>query len=732
MIIKKIKLDPFGNLSGESFEFEEGTTNLLLGETGAGKTTVFDALYSALFIDSMVRRNGSEYKDYVKKRYPLDGGNMVKVSLEFEHDGEEYELTKKWCENKDKSEAILKGSSFSKLVGDEEVNEQLGEILPTNKGTFKNVLMAYQTGIQEVFTIEDDEVYSELDERLRENLKTDGVSPKEFLKSIEEEHEDYAKRWNFEKGRPERKSNGGLFKQNVGKIYEVYKKKKNLEDRLKEVREREKTIGQKNKELNELNEELDEVDEFLQNNKKAYDDADKKTKIEMELENKKEKFERLKKDFEFWEDAKETRSTKKGELTVLKDNLEDKKEEKENLEKQLELKEISKDIENEREKVHAGKLDGKIEAREKVDIQIQKDMESGIDEHTLEEGNKKELEADSRIEIKTDPLEVEIQSGEGKFDERVEKIESLQEKKEQKAEEYGIQLPVEKEALEEKEENIIEEIREIQCKIDKADTSISKAKMTIDDIKERHNVDSLSEIGDKKSDIKKYIEELEEKLEELEDVPDQYSETPEFRDEYEKYRDIKKDELTEEKTRLLKELKDIDSPDTPSEELGEELEAKKREFQQTLKKGKAYRYLKEKTEELMESGNLIYGQLKESIEEYFNRIYGDAFKGVNMDEMDVEGVSHPEGYDIKRDYLSTGQKDITALSIRLAMADYHLGDDNGFMVMDDPLVNIDSRKRENAAEVIEDVAENKQIIMMTCNPEHAELFSNAKKNEVER
>jgi len=724
MIIKSITPDPFGNLSDESFEFKEGKTNVLLGETGAGKTTVFDALYSALFIDSKVRRNNAEYKEYIKKRYPLDGGNVVKVSIGFEHKGNEYELTKKWCKDKDKSEPILEGDDISRLVGDGPVNEELKKMLPSNKGTFKNVLMAYQAAMQEVFSIEDDEVYSELDEKLRKRLKTEDVSPQEFLKRLEEEYRDYAKIWDFERERPERKSNGGLYKQNIGKIYEAYKEKKSKKDKLEKVKDKEEKIGEKNKELNKCSEEIEKVEEFLETHKKAYEDSSERKDIKWELENEKEKHEKLEKDFDTWEEAKETISTKNGELNILENNLEDKEKEKEELENLVDIVKISEDIEQEKEKLQAGKLDGSLKAKEEIDVKIQKDMESRSDEHTLEKGDKKQVEADGRLKIETDPLDFEIQSGEGKFDERADEIDSLREEKKQKSEKYDIDIPIEMDDPREKLENAKDKIRELKNEISNAKNLIEDAKDNIQEIQEKHDVSSLSEIGDKKSEIKKEMENLNEALAELEDIPEDFSNASEFREEYEEYRE-KKDELMENKTDILEELKDIDRPDIPSEELEEEVNRKEKEFQRTLKKGKAYRFLKERTEELLEEGELIYEQLKDSFEDYFDRIYGDEFKGVNMDEMEIEGISHPEGYEIPRVNLSKGQGDIAALSIRLAMADYHLEEADGFLVMDDPLVNIDDTKRENAADVIDDVAGNQQIIMMTCNPNHAELFSNA-------
>ena len=42
--------------------------------------------------------------------------------------------------------------------------------------------------------------------------------------------------------------------------------------------------------------------------------------------------------------------------------------------------------------------------------------------------------------------------------------------------------------------------------------------------------------------------------------------------------------------------------------------------------------------------------------------------------------------------------------------------------MDDPLVNLDPQRQEKAVELIKEFSKEKQILIMTCHPSHAELF----------
>ncbi len=56
--------------------------------------------------------------------------------------------------------------------------------------------------------------------------------------------------------------------------------------------------------------------------------------------------------------------------------------------------------------------------------------------------------------------------------------------------------------------------------------------------------------------------------------------------------------------------------------------------------------------------------------------------------------------DLPLDLLSAGTRDVLSLAVRLGMAAYSLEGNDGFLVMDDPLVNLDpgaSRRRLNAS-----------------------------------
>ena len=57
------------------------------------------------------------------------------------------------------------------------------------------------------------------------------------------------------------------------------------------------------------------------------------------------------------------------------------------------------------------------------------------------------------------------------------------------------------------------------------------------------------------------------------------------------------------------------------------------------------------------------------------------------------------------------------------MAEYFLKDKSGFLILDDPLVDMDLGRQALATEQIKEFAKNKQVIFLTCHPQTAEMLS---------
>ena len=62
------------------------------------------------------------------------------------------------------------------------------------------------------------------------------------------------------------------------------------------------------------------------------------------------------------------------------------------------------------------------------------------------------------------------------------------------------------------------------------------------------------------------------------------------------------------------------------------------------------------------------------------------------------------------------------LAVRLAMSKYFLQGSDGFIAMDDPLVDLDPERQQKSAEVLKAFARDKQLIIFTCHPSHVTLL----------
>ena len=85
-------------------------------------------------------------------------------------------------------------------------------------------------------------------------------------------------------------------------------------------------------------------------------------------------------------------------------------------------------------------------------------------------------------------------------------------------------------------------------------------------------------------------------------------------------------------------------------------------------------------------------------------------------------LSDADGASLGWDQLSAGTRDTLALALRLAMAGYFLGDEDGFLLLDDPLVDMDPDRQKAAAAALKSFAATRQLIVFTCHPSTAALL----------
>lgn len=75
-----------------------------------------------------------------------------------------------------------------------------------------------------------------------------------------------------------------------------------------------------------------------------------------------------------------------------------------------------------------------------------------------------------------------------------------------------------------------------------------------------------------------------------------------------------------------------------------------------------------------------------------------------------------------KDFLSTGTKKTILLAFRLALLKYYYPDESGVVVLDDILLDMDPGRRQGAAKLLSEFAQENQVIFTTCDPTVAQLL----------
>lgn len=93
-------------------------------------------------------------------------------------------------------------------------------------------------------------------------------------------------------------------------------------------------------------------------------------------------------------------------------------------------------------------------------------------------------------------------------------------------------------------------------------------------------------------------------------------------------------------------------------------------------------------------------------------------KNVSMDiNLNVSVLDY--GTQWSTEYFSAGYKDLIGICARFALIDALFEDEKPFLVLDDPFVNLDKGKLDNALGLLEQVAKQYQIIYLTCHDSRA-------------
>jgi exonuclease SbcC len=411
----------------------------------------------------------------------------------------------------------------------------------------------------------------------------------------------------------------------------------------------------------------------------------------------------------------------------------------------------------------AGKLTAKFTPKLDTELEIQKGLEDKL-RTKIKEGETLDFQADGRLLVSHPKWDLEVMSGKVDYSqiladyERVKgeienllrklKIKSLEE-----AQAVNAAFKAELTKLENAKSNLEEELGELTYEDLKEKATGLQVKKP-----EREFETILSEMAETKAEIKSLkweLAELQEKLREyaeefgdqhtllemlaevagarkekqkalgaLKPLPSGIEDADAFIAEYEKM-EFRLKELKDTHNELIQDRIRLEgrAPDRSVEEIEKDWTEAEEKFDTELRKGMTIVRIKQNMEALLEEmDSTTYKGLEKSVSELIQKMTGGRYKEVKMQESIPSGFHGEDGVVMPYENLSTGTIDVLGIALRLGITKTFLEEKEGFVIMDDPLVDLDPDRQSKTAEAIKDFAEDKQLILLTCHPSHAELL----------
>jgi len=523
-----------------------------------------------------------------------------------------------------------------------------------------------------------------------------------------------------------------------------------LEAEIKALQAEEKSLREISKHWPKIEQEIKSIKQTLnelESDKKALTEELRQAEAHESVKNKLEKFKRAEKKKGEWQKAQETLQQMKA--------IEDKDYESlETLHNQCAQLEAS---------LEASKLALTFSAKKTTRLKSAKDFEKETT-HELKQGESVELAAGGQIQIWHDDWTLKVKSGEIDFDDLLSSFNKVSKEYKRLLKRLGVsdftgakklyaaykeqseavsnlktqfEEVLEGDAFEELETlaktaasketprssgSIGKELGAVDTKINQCEIDIEAKTNQIHEWETEYKTQDnlLDLLVEKRAELK----DRNNKIQKLKPLPKSVKNPDEFIQGFEE-----KQATLKEKQAELSDLKVqqaglvAQSPEETQEEMLASIRVAESRYEQVKTEGEAIQeirdaFMKVKTEKDSQTLNPWLEELGRVLEP----LTADSYNSVNLSEVNLAKAVRVDGSEIPFDLLSVGTKVGLGLALRLSMAKYFLEGLEGFLVMDDPLVDMDPKRQEATAKVIQNFAREKQILIATCHPAHADLL----------
>ena len=796
MIIQAIKLMPFGGINGREVKFKPGL-NVVLGPNEAGKSTMVNALFAALFVPTNVALNSRLWKNYLLPFLPYGGGDTMQVTVDFQCDaGGNYSLSRTWGAVKN---CRLVTADGSVITGEERLQAKLAELLKYGRGTYEGILFArHEEMLQTVALLrQNHEAAATLGEILRTAfLQGGGVSLEEFALELEQKKKAILSNWDIERDAP--KNNRGIdnpYVQNVGLLLKAFYDKERLNRQLQAAVEAElevETALQNLETVAAAKAALAPRKAFLE---ALEDDVIKRSRLEPLLGKLQLQEEQLRvvnrqwpQESERQKNLQQTIAAGQERLTVLTAEYEAAKAAaagKKLRERLLTAKPLQEEI---------GELQQKLEALPKVTAAEVKALEQLQNEVNTKETELQGMKLLAQLSVKTpqtisvsSPLAqpetaavtteaafsgagsleisaeewtLKVQAGQCDVEAILEQIAAAKALMQEQLQQLALaDLPAVRQMLE-KRRLLLEQMSRLQAKLEGVlqGSSYPELAAAVEDLTETMTRDPetvLTELLQLQADLKQAEEQLkaveerltaweqaygsheavmdrvieirterskrQQELASLAPLPETYTDADEFLSVLKALR-AESQQLDKQFTEAREQL--LEAQQKQGTETAEEIEARYQEaeqyFQRLQREAAALLKVEAKFNDIRSQFKQdTYAPFNAAFRRYLAPATGFRYQAAELDGALPSRLEAVSGKTLPVELLSTGTARGIALALRLAMAEFLLQQSSGFLVMDDPLVDLDPERKEHAAAIIGSYAHNRQVIITTCDPDTA-------------
>lgn len=423
------------------------------------------------------------------------------------------------------------------------------------------------------------------------------------------------------------------------------------------------------------------------------------------------------------------------------------------------LRELQSEIRRLNTQIQAARLTVKIIPKSDGSIEY---SEAGKDEEVLKtkSGEAIEKTVSGGFILKSKELDLQVISGEGDLEQVIEdhqqkkeELNSVLEKLEvetvQDAESFATLYQQKQQKLQQAEKLYKSELGEDNI------SDIKESLRELGDLKQiRSSEEITNELVDARTELQSLSKEAEEAQEKLDGWQESYSSVEavleELGDFSAKIRDVKKeledlpelpegfetaDTFIEQVDHLDQEIRELDqeiadkkldkaklegeTPETSSEELSKMLEEAEAHYKRIQNEGETLAKVREKSLSLLDSMDSdTYKGLEKSFLKWLQKMTDDRFTTIKLDDDLPEQFVTNDERSLPYDLLSHGTKDAVSLAWRFALTEHFLQGEPGFIILDDPLVDMDPERRKLATKAIQEFGVNQQVLVMTCHPEY--------------